>query len=127
MLFFGRCYVAASIPHFVSLEVRTIDTLCRFGFLACLRQRARIAVLWMEAVIYAALEVAGAMKPRADANEAVPVKPFRTIVASGSATIRSDVIVPLWTIRRYPDFDADLSLCFGNGSGDADSRNSSQH
>ena len=40
-------YMAASIPHFVSLEVRTIDTLCRLGFLATLWRWALIAVIRM--------------------------------------------------------------------------------
>jgi hypothetical protein len=33
-LFLARSYVPAAIPRFVSLEVRTIDTLRRLGFLA---------------------------------------------------------------------------------------------
>ncbi len=45
-LFFG-CYVAASIPHFVSFKVRAIDALCRLGFLAALWRWALIAVLRM--------------------------------------------------------------------------------
>jgi hypothetical protein len=65
------------------------------------------------------------MKPRASTNEAVPVKPLRTIVASGSTGIRSDVIVTIGTVRCYADFDVDLTLCFGGGSDEADSSNSS--
>jgi hypothetical protein len=49
--------VAAAIPDFVSFEVRTIDTFYRFCFLATGRQRAFVAVLRMEAVIYSAAEV----------------------------------------------------------------------
>jgi hypothetical protein len=56
-LFFGLCHVAAAIPHFVSFEVRTIDTFYRFGFLATGRQRAFIAVLRVEAVIHFAVEL----------------------------------------------------------------------
>ena len=41
-------YVATSIPHFVSFEVRTADAFCRLGFLATLWQSALIAVLRME-------------------------------------------------------------------------------
>jgi hypothetical protein len=117
--------VAPSVPHFVSFEVRTIDTLCRLGFLASFWQLALIAMLRMETVIYVALEVARAMKPRAGANEGVPGKPFWTVVSSGGTAIRSDIIVPIGTIRGYSDFDADLSLCYGSGSGEADSNNSS--
>jgi hypothetical protein len=65
------------------------------------------------------------MKPGASANEAVPVKPFWTIVASGSTAIRSDVIVTIGAVRGYADLDVHLSLCFRGGSGEADSGNSS--
>jgi hypothetical protein len=109
--------VATSIAHFVSFEVLTIDTLCRLGFLARFWQGALIAVLWMETVIYVALEVTSAMKPRASANEDVPVKPLWTVVARGGTVIRSDVIVTIGTFRGYSDLDADLSLSFGGGSG----------
>jgi hypothetical protein len=67
----------------------------------------------METVIHVALEVASAMKPRAGTNEAVPVKPFRTVVASGSTGVGSDVIVTIWTVRSYSDVDADLSSALG--------------
>jgi hypothetical protein len=119
--------VATSIPHFVSFEVRTIDTLCRLGLLAGFWQWAFIAVLWMETVIYVALKLSSAMKPRSSANEDVPVKPFWTVVARGGTVIRSDVIVSIGTLRGYSDVDADLSLCFGGGSGEADSSDGSQH
>jgi hypothetical protein len=125
-LFLGS-YVATSIPHFVSFEVGTIDTLRRLGFLTTLWRWAFIAVVRMKTVIHVALELTSAMKPRTGANEAVPVKPFWTIVASGSAVIGSDVIVTIGTLRGYSDFDAGLSLCFGSSSREADSRNSSQH
>jgi len=79
----------------------------------------------MQTVIYVALEVTGAMKPGASANEAVPIKPFWTIVPSGSTVIRSYVIVTVGTFRGYSDVDAYLSLCFGGGNREADSSNSS--
>ena len=65
------------------------------------------------------------MKPRASASEAVPVKPFGTIIASRSTGIRNSVIVTIGTLRGCADFDADLSLCFGCESGETDSGNSS--
>jgi hypothetical protein len=120
-LFFAFSYVAASIPHFVSFEVRSSDTLCRFGFLAGLWQGALIAVLRMETVIYVALEVAGAMKPQASADENVPGEPFWTIISGGSTTVRSGVVVTIGTLRRHSDFNADLSLYLGSGSREADS------
>jgi hypothetical protein len=96
--------------------VRTIDTLRRLRFLASFWKWTLIAVLRMETVIYVALEVAGAVKPWASANEAVAVKPLRTVVASGGTVIRSDVIVTIGTFGGYPNGDADLSLCFRGGN-----------
>jgi len=126
-LFLALSYVATSIARFVSLEVRTIDTLCRLGFLASFWRWAFIAVLWVETVVHVAPEIAGAMKPRASADEDLPAKPFRTVVAGGSTVIRSDVIVAIGTIRSHADGDGDLSFCFGSGSREAESGNSSQH
>ena len=110
-------YVATSIPHFISFEMRAADTFCRLGFLATLRHLSLITVFRMEAVIDVALEFTSAMKPRACANEDVPAKPFRTVVAGWGAIIRSDVIVTIRTFRSYSDVDADLSLCLWCASG----------
>jgi hypothetical protein len=55
-LLFAPSYVAPSISRFVSGEVRTIDTLCRLGFLATFWHWALIAVIWMETVIYVTTE-----------------------------------------------------------------------
>jgi hypothetical protein len=81
----------------------------------------------METIIDVALEVTSAMKPLASANETVPVKPFWTVVASGSTVIRSAIIVTIGTVRSYADGDADLSLSFGGGNREADSGDSGQH
>jgi len=115
-LFFALSYVPTSIPRFVSLEVRTIDTLGRLCFLATFWRWALVSMLWVETVIHVALEATSAMKPGASANEAVPVKPFWTIVASRSTAIRSDVIVTIGAVRGYADLDVGLSLCLGGGS-----------
>ncbi len=126
-LAFTARYVATSIPHFVSFEVRPIDTLCWLCFLTTLWQLTLIAMLWMEMVIYVALEFTRAMKPRASANEDVPAKPFWPVVASWGTVIRSDVIVTIGTFRGYSDVDADLGLRFWGGNREADSTNSSKH
>jgi len=116
--------VPASITHFVSLEVRSIDTLFRRRFLAPFRHRAFIAVFRMETVIYVTSELARAMEPWAGPNEDTVIKPFGTIVAGRSTSIRSGVIVTIGTDRSYADVDADLSLCSGC-SREADSNNGS--
>jgi len=119
---FAFGYVAPSIARFVSLEVRTIVSLRRLGLFATFWRGPVIAVLRMETVIHVALEVVGAMKPRANANENVPVKPLRTVVAGGSAAVRSRVIVTIGTIGCY--FDTDLGVCSGGGSHEAGSGDS---
>ncbi len=123
--FAPRRYVATPVPRFVSFEVGTIDTLCGLGFFAALWRWAFVAVLRVETVIHVALEVAGAMEPRAGADEDPGVKPFRTVVAGGSAGVRSGIIVTIGTFGGYSDVDADLSLCFGGASREADSSNRS--
>jgi hypothetical protein len=124
-LFLAFRYVAPSIPRFVSLEVRTVDTLGWFSFLTAFGRWALISMLWMETVIHVALEITRAVKPGASADEAVPVKPFWTIVASGSTAVRSNVVVTIGAVRGHADFDVDLSLGLGSDSGEADSSNSS--
>jgi hypothetical protein len=55
--------MATSIPHFVSFEALTIDTLCLFRLITRFRHWTLEAVIWMEAVVHVALELISAMKP----------------------------------------------------------------
>jgi hypothetical protein len=119
--------MATSIPLFVSLEVFFIDALGRLGLLATVGYCAPVTVLWMVGVIYVATEFAGAMKPRASADEDVPAEPFRAVVAGGSTAIRSGVIVTIGAFRGYTDIDADLSLCAGGGCRETGCSNCTQH
>src|SRR5208282_167719 len=66
----------------------------------------------MQAVVDVATEVAGAMKPRAGADEDVAAKPFRTIVAGWGAVVGSNVIISVRAFRSDADIDADLGFCF---------------
>jgi hypothetical protein len=75
-------------------------------------------------VIYVALEVFGAVIPRASANEHTIRKPFRAVVAVGSTTIRRVVIVTIRAFRWDSNVDADLSLCSGSCHREADSSHS---
>ena len=97
---FTPAYVAAPVPHFISFEVvNLIEMLCGLGFLTTLRLWTGVAMFRMKTVIYVALEVVRAMKPLASADENAACKPFRAIVAVGSAVIWSNVIVAVGTIR----------------------------
>jgi hypothetical protein len=46
-LFLATTHVATSVPHLVTLKVRAVDALGRFGFFAALRRGTVIAVLRM--------------------------------------------------------------------------------
>src|SRR5580658_1019220 len=94
-LTFGLAYVTASIPLFISLKVVFIHAPARLRFLATGRKCALVAVLWMVGVIYVAAEFAGAMKPRAGADEDVPAEPLWAVVAGRSTVIGGDVIVAI--------------------------------
>jgi hypothetical protein len=124
---FGFTGVATSIAFFVSFEVGAIDPLCRLGFLATVWLGALVALLWVEAVIYVASELGLPMKPRAGADEDIPSKPLRPVIARRRTVIRSDVIVTIGALRSYPDLNADLSLRFWKGCREADCSNRSYH
>ena len=81
-------------------------------------------MLRIERVVYFALEVVGAMKPRSNADEYAAIEPFRAVVAVGNAVIRGVIVVAVRAIRGDADFDRDLSLCFGSRCCKEDSRNS---
>ena len=88
-----------------------IDALGRFRPLASLWHWAFIAVLWMEMIVDMPTKFGSSVKPGANANEDPVIKPLWPVVASGSTSVRSDVIVTVGTIRGYSDVDADLSPC----------------
>jgi hypothetical protein len=92
--------VAASVAHFISSEVRSIDALGRLRPLAPFWHWALVAVFWMEMIVDVPAKFAGSMKPWASPNEDPVIKPFWTVVASGSTSVRSDVIVTVGTMRN---------------------------
>jgi hypothetical protein len=68
--------VAAPVTHFISLKVvYLIEVPGGIRFLANLR-RAFVPMVRMETVVYVALKVGSAMKPRASADEDTAHKPF---------------------------------------------------
>ena len=120
--------VAAAVAHFVSFEVRNvIDAMIRLGFLAALRSGAAVTVVRVITVVYVALKILGAVKPRASADENAAGKPFRTVIAVGSAAVRSGVVITVGTLGSDSDFEPDfLRRRFGRGDGETDSSNSNQ-
>jgi hypothetical protein len=107
--------MTASIPRFIAFERRWVFALLG-SFLASLRRLAFIAVMRVERVVYAALEVFRTMKPRTNTYEYTASEPFRAVVAVGNTVIRSVVVVAIGTFRGDSDIDGDLCICFGRGS-----------
>ncbi len=118
-------HVAAAIAHFVSFEAHRFNSLVWLWLIANLGRGTLIAVIRMETVIYVAGELLSTMKPGPGADEDSTGKPLRTVVSIGSARIGGDVIVTIRTIRGHSDTDFDTDLCvrFGCGSGDANADN----
>jgi hypothetical protein len=109
-------YVAATVAHFVSFEVVDfVETLGGFGLLATVWRGAFVSALRIEAVIYVAVEVGRAMKPRADSDEDATGKPFGAVVAVGSTGVRSVIVVAVGTLGGDSDIDGDLSLRLWSG------------
>jgi hypothetical protein len=79
----------------------------------------------IEMVIYMAVKVSRAVKPRASTDEDTTVKPFRAVVALGSTGVRSKVIVAVRACGFGSDIDADLSIRFGSGRHEENSGDSS--
>jgi hypothetical protein len=117
--------VAVSITHFVCFKVRNlIQTLSRFGPIATGWPWAIITVLRMKTVIYVAMEIGRAVKPRASTNEDASRKPLRAIVPIGGTFVRRGIVVPIRTHRRNSDLDGYLSLYLGSSRCEANSGNS---
>jgi hypothetical protein len=76
-------------------------------------------------VIYMAVKVSRAVKPRAGTDEDTTVIPFRAVVAVGSTGVRSEVIVAVWACGFGSDIDANLSIHFGSGRHKENSSDSS--
>ena len=92
--------MATPIAHFISFEMRhVLGMRCGLVFVATLRHRAFVAVFRVMIVISVATEVMAAMKPWTGTDEDTTGKPFRTVVARGSAAVRRGVIVPVRTFR----------------------------
>jgi hypothetical protein len=96
--------VPAPITHLVPVEV--IE-----GLVSMLREWTAIAVMWIKAVIYVAVEASRAMKPRAGSNKDTAGEPLRPIVSIGGAAVRRIVEVAIWASRRYSNIDGDPCRC----------------
>src|ERR1700676_961346 len=118
-------YVAVPIMHFISSEmVDLIDAIRLLTAITTVRYSAFKATLNIETAIYMTVKVCRAVKPGAGPKEDTTHKPFRAVVAIGSAGIRGIVIVPVRASGFGSDVDTDLSLYFGSGHREVNSSNS---
>jgi hypothetical protein len=112
--------------HFISSEmVDLIEPIRLLTVITTVRYSAFKATLNIETAIYMTAKVCRAVKPGAGPKEDTTHKPFRAVVAIGSAGIRGIVIVPVRASGFGSDVDADLSLHFGSGH-EVNSSNSSR-
>jgi hypothetical protein len=97
-------YVAAPITHLVSVEVIK-------GLVSMVRVWTSVAVMRIEAVINVALEVVGAVKPRAGSDEHATAEPLGPVVPVWGAVVWGDIVVAIRAIRCCSDIDGDLCRC----------------
>jgi hypothetical protein len=101
--------VAASITHLVSVEV--IE-----GPISTVRMWTSVAVMWIEAVINVAVEVVGAVEPRAGSEEHAAVEPLGPVVPVWRAVVWGEVVVAVRASRLGSDIDRDLGGCRARGA-----------
>src|ERR1700729_2078370 len=101
--------VSVSVMHFVAFEVRDlVEVIRRVGLVSFIWSRALVAMLWIEAVVYMAMEVIGTVKPRAGADEDATGEPLGAVIAIRGAGVWRVIVVAVWALRRYANVDADL-------------------
>jgi hypothetical protein len=96
--------VAAPITHLVSVEVIK-------GLVSTVRVWTSVAVMRIETVINVALEVVGAVEPRAGSDEHAAVEPLGPVVPVWGAVVWSDIVVAIRATRFCSDIDGDLCVC----------------
>jgi hypothetical protein len=67
--------------------------------------------MWIEAVIYVAVEAVWAVEPGAGSDEDASAEPLGPVVSVWSAAIRDVVEVAIWANRCCSDIDGDLGRC----------------
>ena len=97
-------YMAAPRPHLVSAEM--IERLVSPG-----RMWTNVTVMWIEAVINVAMEVAWAVEPGTGSDEHAAIEPLGPVVPVWGAVVWGNVVVAVRADRRCSDIDGDLSGC----------------
>jgi hypothetical protein len=94
--------MAAPIKHLVSVEVIK-------GLVSTVRMWTSVAVMRIETVINVALEVVGAVEPRAGSDEHAASEPLGPVVAVWSAIVWGVIVVAVRASRFCSDINRDLS------------------
>jgi hypothetical protein len=97
-------YVATSITHLVPVEV--IE-----GLVSTVWMWTSVAVMWIEAAINVATEVASTVKPRAGPDEHAAIELLGPVVPVWGAVVWSEIVLAVWAYRFCSDSYGDLGGC----------------
>jgi hypothetical protein len=99
-----------SVVDFVAVEVGGSKSSPCFSMVAGVGYRASVSVIGVEVVIDMAVEVGGAVKPRAGSDKGSAAEPLRTIVSIRGAAVGSGFVIAVGAIGSDPDADVNLGL-----------------
>src|SRR5713101_6685340 len=85
--------MAVPITHLVSVEVIK-------GLVSTVRMWTSIAVMWIETVINVAVEVVGAVEPRACSDEHAAAEPLGPVVPVWRAVVWGEIVVAIRAISN---------------------------
>jgi hypothetical protein len=90
--------VAPPITHLVPVEVIK-------GLFSTVRMWTSIAVMWIETVIDVALEVVGAVEPRAGSDEHAAAEPIGPVIPVWGTVVWGVIVVAIRASRFCSDID----------------------
>lgn len=96
------------------------------GVLAANRERAVVAEAWIVSAVDVATEADGSVEPWTCSEEDSAAEPGWSVVAEGSAIVRSVVVVAVRADRLGADVDRDVDLSFQRGFAEAEKREESE-
>jgi hypothetical protein len=104
----GVADVAVAVAGLIAVEV--LEGLC-----ATLRERAVVAVVRVEAVIYVTIKAVRTMEPGASSDKDAASEPVRTVITVGRAVVGSIVEVPVRAAGGWAEIHADGDLTGSGG------------
>ena len=112
-------FVTVAVAHLISVEVLGGTMPAVMRSVSIMRVFAVVAMIRMIVIVDIAMEVFGAVKPRAGADKDAIGKPLRAVITVGSATVRRHIVITVRASGRDTDADADLGLGSGSTCGNA--------